>query len=138
MTATLEVKLNHFPELLALLHEETKRVVAETAQRIEEGGKERVAVKTGSAKAGIYSITYDHDGYDEAAANAKSVNDKVGLAPKVDKPENEHVALVAGAVAHNIDLEYGTSHMGAQPYLTPAAEKEREAFETAMSRVLYE
>src|SRR5262249_10474314 len=122
------ILFNHLPETLEKILANTKRLVGESAERIEAAAKETVRVQTGSAQAGIYRMTADHDGYSQAVSEATSLNPHAVAVPKVDGPTSHNQAIIAGALEHNLALELGTVHMSAKPYLTPAAEGERETF----------
>lgn len=89
------------------LTERADQVVQKVAHDIEGGAKQRAPVDTGHLR---NSIQAQRTGDAEAEVT-------VG-------------AEYAGYV------EYGTRHMAAQPYLTPAAEEQREPFEQAMRQLV--
>ena len=78
----------------------TKTAVQNTAKDIAAGAQRRVPVDTGHLKASLH----------------------------VDKLD-DLAALVSTDVHYAKFVEYGTRHMGAQPYLIPAAEAARKPFE---------
>jgi HK97 gp10 family phage protein len=96
---TIEIVFDHFPRLAAALAPAAREIVQETIFAIETGAKIKCPVDTGALRASIQS---------------------------------EMTGETAGQVATNIEyskfVEYGTSRMAAQPWLTPAAEYERRHF----------
>ena len=137
MPATIEVLSNDFEKLIKRLVANSADIARDNALAIEKRAKENVRVKTGSAQAAIYTLADGHDGYSDAVSEAQSRNAHVQIVPKADIPNGQE-AVVAGAAAHNLVLEYGGLHTPAYPYLTPAAEAQKRPFEEAMTRVLDE
>ncbi len=82
-----------------------RTAVQNTAKDIVKGAQQRVPVDTGHLKA---SISYE----------------------RLD----EHAALVMVKAHYGHFVEYGTRHMGAQPFLTPAAEGQRKPFEQRLRK----
>ena len=107
MSSTIRIEFNRFPEIAAKLPIEASAVVRKTAYDVEGAAKQIVPVDTGALKNSI-STTMDSD-----------------LSATV-APATEYAAFV----------EFGTRHMGAQPYMTPAAEANRGPFEQAMTQLL--
>lgn len=105
--STITITFNRFPEIAAKLPRETRAVVRKTAYDVEAVAKATVAVDTGMLK---NSITTEMQG-DMSAIVA---------------PHTEYAAFV----------EFGIRKMGAQPYMTPAAEANRGPFEQAMTQLL--
>ncbi len=104
---SLEVKLNRIPALSRQLQTEVSRAVRETALAIEEKAKRYAPVDTGALQASIQA--------------------------KVTGPFSAEIAPGTEYAEH---VEYGTRHMAAQPYMTPAAEEERPLFLGRMKDLL--
>lgn len=96
---TVQVVFNNFPKLAAALPREVGIIVKETVLGIEETAKRAVPVDTGKLRASL---------------------------------QGEMTGPTSGQVGTNIEyapyVEFGTEKMGAQPYLTPAAEVERRHY----------
>ena len=98
---------NRFPEIAAKLPTETSAVVRKSAHDVEANAKAVVPVDTGALKNSIDTTM-----------------------------ESEFTAIVAPHTEYAVFVEFGTHKMGAQPYMTPAAEIVRPAFEAAMKQLL--
>jgi HK97 gp10 family phage protein len=104
MPSTVQIVYNHFPKLTAALRPAVRTIVQETILAIETTAKIKVPVDTGALRASILSdMTGDTSG--EVATN----------------------------IEYSVYVEYGTVKMGAQPYMTPAAEAERRHFMRKLS-----
>jgi HK97 gp10 family phage protein len=102
--ATVQILYNHIPRIAAALRPACGEIVQETILAIETGAKIVVPVDTGALRASIESdMTGDTSGE------------------------------VATAIEYSVYVEYGTVHMAARPYMTPAAEAERRHFMRKMS-----
>lgn len=104
----LIVTTNRIPELLSTTRSRAERVVAETAHNIGSFAKQRAPVDTGRLK------------------NSIQERDITPLYWEVGPV----------GVEYDIYVEYGTSRAPAQPYLTPAVEQARPAFEAAIARLI--
>lgn len=106
MASTIQITYDHFPQLAAQLPVACGEIVQETLFDIETGAKLRVAVDTGALRASI---------------------------------QGEMTGETSGEVATNIEYsvyqEYGTIHMPAHPYMTPAAEAARRPFMRKMENL---
>lgn len=73
----------------------------------------------------------------EAAAKTSAPVDTGALRNSI---QGERTGEFSGIVAPNVDyaiyVELGTRHMSAQPFLTPAADEVRPAFEAAVARAV--
>lgn len=103
---------NHIPEAVKAIHEAAKKAVKKAALDVEGHAKVNAPVDTGYLRNSIYSVTADSSDYH---GGDKSL-------PEVGKPESDTEAIVAVGASYGIFQEYGTRHMPAQPYLTPAAD----------------
>jgi phage protein, HK97 gp10 family len=103
---TITVISNRFAEIAARLPQETGEIVQKTLLAIETTAKMKAPVDTGALRASI---------------------------------QNEMEEETSGVVYTNQEysqfVEFGTSKMAAQPYMTPAAEGERSHFLSDMSNL---
>lgn len=106
---TITVRFNHLPRLSAEAVVRAKVAVAKAAFDIEAHAKTVVPVDTGNLKNSI-----------QTQIEADGLTATVG--PR--------------AVEYALYVEYGTSRMGAQPYMRPAAEVVRPAFIAAMQQIV--
>jgi HK97 gp10 family phage protein len=104
MPSTVQIVYNHFPKLTAALRTAVHDIVMETCFGIETTAKIRCPVDTGALRASIHT-----------------------------EPLSETSGEVGTNIEYSVYVEYGTSKMGAQPYMTPAAEAERRHFMRKMS-----
>lgn len=123
MADDLIVTFNKLPAISAELQRVVSQIVRKAAFDIEAAAKAQAPVDTGALKNSIYTVTSDSSDYSG------------GDMPQVDTPANDHTAYVAVGMSYGIYQEYGTSHMPAQPYMTPAVEGVRPSFIAAMSAV---
>ena len=105
---TVSITFNKFPEIAQAMPGKTAQVVKTTAFNVEADAKNTVPVDTGALK---NSIDTDIAGGGLSATVA---------------PHTEYAQFV----------EFGTRRMSAQPYMTPAAERNREPFTMAMTQML--
>ena len=103
------ITFNRFPEIAAKLPAETSAVVRKSAYDVEANAKAVVPVDTGALK--------------------NSINTTM---------EGEFTAIVAPHTEYAVFVEFGTHNPNypKQPYMTPAAEIVRPAFEAAMKQLL--
>jgi len=96
-------------------------IIRRAAFEIESQAKQNAPYDTTALRNSIYTVTKGHDGYSGASSDAKSKRSDINT-EKHPNPE-EGSAHVGPCVEYAAFVEYGTSRMGAQPYLTPAAEQ---------------
>src|SRR4029434_3335554 len=99
MPATVQIVYNHFPRITARLRPAVRTIVMETCFAIETTAKIKVPVDTGTLMGSIQT-----------------------------EPTGETSGQVATNIEYSVYVEYGTVHMAARPYMTPAAEAERRHF----------
>lgn len=95
------IEFDHLPGIIEALHAAVAEHVKTTAEAIAKDAKERAPKRTGDL--------------------ADSIETEDG--------ENDQDVDVVVGVAYGPDVEYGTRHMAAEPYLTPAADAKRSEFE---------
>ncbi len=106
MSVTVIVKSNRIPQIKGEAKKRAEDAVAKAVYDIEARAKSAAPVRTGFLKSSIQGTTN-------------------GLEGRVD------------AQAHySAHVEFGTSRMGARPFLIPAAEAVRASFNAAMRRIV--
>lgn len=125
------VAFNHFPEIADNIKPVLSKVVRKTAFNLQAMATANAPVDTGFLKSSIYVKTSQESTYGEAETPPKGSH----LLPEVENPPDELTAYVAVGASYGVHLEYGTRFMGAQPYLTPAADRAQEQFEAALGAI---
>lgn len=105
-TVTITVR-SRIPQVSAQVRRRAEQVVAKAALDIEAQAKMRAPVDTGLLKNSIH------------------------VEPRSPLERN-----VSSPVHYSVYQEFGTRHMAAQPYMTPAAEFVRPSFFAAMRRLV--
>lgn len=140
----IDVKVvNHFGEIAAEAQKQVERVIRKTAFAIEREAKLRAPVETGFLRASIYTVTAGSSrSFARSSLRAAERRQQrtgnlssQGLFPEV-RVSDKYEALVAVGAEYGIFLEYGTLRSAAQPFMTPAVEAVRPAFERDMKRAL--
>lgn len=108
--AQIVIVNNRLPQIPAQLHAEAVKLVAQHGYAIEAAGKQKAPVKTGTLRRSIHTVLSGG-----------------GL-----------TATVGPSVRYGIFVELGTRHMGARPYMRPAAELVFPQFIAAVKRLLAE
>lgn len=111
-------------KLAADLPERAALAVGDVAHEVQAGAISMAARDTGSMAEGVYVATAKGSDYGERTAAARAANPEVVILEEIT-PDGPQEAIVGCAAGHSIYVEYGTVHMPAQPFLTPAAEVAR-------------
>lgn len=98
---------SNLPKLAAEAQSKAGRAVQKTVHDVQGHAQTNAPVDTGSLRASI---------------GAEMTGPLSGVVPS--------------HAEYSMYVEYGTSRMGAQPFLTPAAETVRPGFEAAMKRIV--
>jgi hypothetical protein len=134
ITSTLNLgPLQRFPRQF---HTLASQHVRRTAFAIERDAKMRAPVDTGALRASIYTVTHGTSGYSRGIRSVARRRGKSAQAPSIGSPASPLEAIVAVGVNYGIYVELGTHKMAAQPYLIPAAEAHRKAFQVGARRLL--
>ena len=88
---------------------------------LQAEAQKRAPRLTSAMSNSIYVVTKKSDGYSAASGAARQANPKVETQPH-PKPTGNILANVGPCVNYAEYVEFGTSKMAAQPFLTPAAE----------------
>ena len=127
---------NYLPEVGLALAREASRILRTGAFNIERRAKQNVqsmhAIDTGALLNATYTITDRGSGYAQAAAQGEAKGRKV-LSDEPTLPMFE--ARVVNAMEYAFFVDQGTRHMPARPFMTMAAESEREPFFAAWGRM---
>lgn len=163
---SIELTDDRMGELIERMKERAGQAVRTTARNIQIDAQSNAPVDTGALKNSIYVVTSEGSDYAEAkeaarqAVRGEKTSDEAGISaaeaferqaaeisrgidalqlkilPEVEAPQDDLTAIVAVGAEYGIYVEMGTSRQAAQPYLGPAAEGQRQAFEQAMRKVL--
>ena len=129
MQVVVSIQSNHFSRIAAQLPGVARQLAMETALKIE------AEVKTGMAAAKSGEI---YDNHQASAPGEMPAIDPGNLANSITSEyDGPTGAVVYTNVGYAPDLEYGTVHMEARPFFTPAAEEVRPFFE-GVARVIGE
>ena len=102
----IEIKFNHFPQLAEKAHAAVSEIVRKAAFDVEGQAKTFVPIDTGAL----------HNSIDV-------------------QMEGDLTAIIAPHTEYAAFVEFGTSKMSAQPYMTPAAEAVRPAYVQALTQL---
>lgn len=122
-------EFNHFEQLADEIDQKANQLVRAAAFKIERGAKQRAAVDTGFMRNSIYVRTEDSSDRQSGGGGPGQT-----LFPELEAAAHNEAWIAVGAL-YGIFLEYGTSKMAAQPYLTPAVEAERQPFLDAVRQL---
>ncbi len=117
---------NVLPEVGERMLQTLDQIVRKAAFDIEAKAKAKAPVDTGFLKSSIYVETAHGSTYGKAGGEGNGE-----MLPEVEPPK-KYQAIVAVGASYGVFIEFGTSRMPAQPYLTPAAEEVRPEFEAAL------
>lgn len=119
------------PEMAEKLGKALDQAVRKAAFDIQAHAQAAAPVgPTGFLKNSIYVATHEESTYGSVQAPEEGQT----LLPEVEKPKEHQAALAVGA-SYAVFVEFGTVHMSARPYLTPAAEFVRPQFIAALAKM---
>lgn len=125
---SLVVEFDRLPEIMAAMHKAQAQVIRKAAFDVQARAQASAPVATGFLKSSIYTVTKSSSNYGQGAQEPPS---GAQLLEEVSKPSSDLEAIVAVGASYGVYLEFGTSHMAAQPYLIPAAEAVQPSLNTA-------
>lgn len=120
---------NVLPEVALRMEEALSKIVRKAAFDVQAAAQAKAPVDTGFLKSSIYTVTDKDSNYSNAGGEGEGE-----MLPEVPRPP-KHTACVAVGANYGVYQEFGTSHMPAQPYLTPAVEQVRPSYEAALLRL---
>lgn len=122
--ADVDIVFNHFGPIAEQLPKAASQIIRAAALKIEADAKRLAPVDTGFLKSSIYASTSQGSDYSGTG----------GALPEVT-PSSDQEAIVGVGAEYAQYVEYGTWKMQAQPFLTPAAEAQRQPFLDAMTKL---
>lgn len=125
-------QFDHLPLTAAALHRAAVQIVRKACFDVQAAAQARCPVATGYLKSSIYTHTSEASTYGQGVVGG---GPGAFLLPDVGKPENDTTAFVGVGANYGIYVEFGTSRMAAQPYLTPAAEAVAPSYEAAWQKI---
>ncbi len=132
--AKVEVVFERWGEVGSALVQEAAALRHETGARILEKATGNAPKVTESLARSGYLV--DADGtstYAQAVEAAREKNADVEILPEVEAEPNTTIVAFAAAHAAANEFYTGEKNPGAHPFLTPAAESERSAFDAAVA-----
>jgi HK97 gp10 family phage protein len=141
------ITYDRIDELKGALRQKAGEAVRKAAFDIQARAKPAAPVDTGFLRNSIYTVTSRGSGYNRAQTQAKNrrsekyagtrrVSVEGRMLPDVEQPVGPLDAVVAVGASYGVFVEMGTSRVPARPFLGPAAEAVRPAFEAAMRELL--
>lgn len=113
---------NRFPEVLRQMRDEASKIVRETAFQIQTN------VLEGMSSAHSGRIYGDHQASAPGEMPAIDIGNLIGSVQVEAEPGAAEAFVYTGA-EYSAHLEFGTIHIAARPFMTPAVEQERTGFE---------
>jgi len=133
--AKTTVVFDRSAEIVGQIIREAAELRHQTAQKILAGALSNAPEQTGGLKASGYIVDETGSGYSEAAAAAASRNAHIVLLPAVPAEPDTTIVAFAAEYAELNEYYTGPTNPGAHPFLTPATEAERSAWEAAVARL---
>lgn len=119
---SIVIAVNRFPELIDALGQEADKRLFDLVKDVATTASNNATRRSGAMAEGIYAKAPGQSTYAEASGTAEQLN------PGHIIPEGDigpHEAISGPSVDYGIDVEYGSPHGEAQPYMVPAAEEVR-------------
>lgn len=115
---------NHLPAVAKAHSRGLEAMVNKVAFVVQGHAVSGAPVDTGFLRNSIYVVTAKASTYGKVGAATKKGS---YLLPQVKRPTSRYEAFVAVAANYGIYVEYGTRYMPAQPYMSPAVYRSRQA-----------
>lgn len=130
MTISTSLDMRILEKIERELHDKAEAIVNKTAFEAQGRAQNNAPVDTGALRNSIYTVTKDSSGFKAAVIAVESMNQNVRTA-EIPVPDEDLTAHVGPSVEYAIYQELGTVKMPAQPFLIPAVESLRGAWEAA-------
>jgi HK97 gp10 family phage protein len=124
MTVKVKLDLSGLEQLARTAPEQIDAAVRATAFGVQAIAQSLSPVNTGANRASIYAKT------------SKGTSGTPGNAGDVLPDVSQGQAVVGPSMEYSAFLEFGTSRMGARPYLVPAAEQAQRLFQENVKLVV--
>ena len=129
---------NRFGDIANNLPDVLSKIVRKVAFDIQSDAQSLAPRDTGFMANSIYTKTSQDSSYGQCknppvkiTKKGRPYKDPPHLLEEVESPPDDLTAYIAVGANYGIYVEYGTRHMAAQPYLTPAVEAGQSALESA-------
>ena len=135
MSANVRVDTTILDGMLNKVPERADKAVRETAFNVEFKAKQGTPLKTGALRNSGYTKTSKSNAFNQSKAKASEKNPAVNFSDEPEEKMGLGKAIIGFSVEYALFNEIGTSRMAARPFLVPAVESERDAFEKRMKEV---
>ena len=123
---------DHFPGIIAALQDGIAECVVKAAEDIEAHSKAHIRangqIDTGNMVNGVYTST-------ASGGSAYPGGATHDLADPAPAPEDRFTAYVGYAANYSVYQNYGTRYQPARPFVEPAVDEARPAFEAALGAI---
>jgi len=119
--STFKLDTRELDKIIREMDNNKEQVAVELGFQLQAEAQKRAPRLTSAMSNSIYVVTKKSDGYAAASGAARQANPKALTQPH-PKPSGNVLANVGPCVNYAEFVEFGTSRMAAQPFLTPAAE----------------
>lgn len=124
--SVVTLDMRRLEQIAAALDTNCERVGVKFAHDVEVIAKQNAPFDTGALSASIAVVS--REGGSESGADAALDRNPAATIVKLPAPTGDIYANVGPCVDYGEYQEFGTSRMGAQPFLLPAAEAVRERY----------
>lgn len=128
----VQIVFNKIPQLSALATQRAKSAVTKASRDIEAAAK----LSMQGPKSGIVYSRRGTEHQASAPGEAPAIDTgQLAGSIGVEFSDNGLTGEIGPSAEHGFWLEFGTRNMAPRPFMTPAAEKEREPFLAAMRQI---
>ena len=120
-TSTFKLDTKELDKIVREMEDNKEKVGRMLGFELQAEAQKRAPRLTSAMSNSIYTATKKYNGYSAASGAAKAANPKAETSP-IPTPTGNVIANVGPCVNYAEFVEFGTSRMAAQPFLTPAAE----------------
>ena len=135
MSANVRFDTTILDGILKKAPERADKAVRETAFNVESKAKQATPLATGALRNSGYTKTSKSNAFNQSKQKALAHNKGVMFTDEPEEKMGLGKAIVGFSVEYALFNEIGTSRMAARPFLVPAVESERDAFEKRMKEV---